>query len=110
VQTRLARHEVLDAAIRANPSLVAATERERREALSFPPYGGLAAISGDASAVTAVRENLAPILGIATGGDDRHLLVRAPDPRVLSDALAVAVPPVRTTGARLRVEVEPLRL
>jgi primosomal protein N' (replication factor Y) len=46
VQTRVPRHEVLDAVLHADPSRLTGPERERRAALRFPPTTSLALVSG----------------------------------------------------------------
>ena len=101
VQTRLPRHEVLQAALHADPERVAAAERPRRQVLGFPPAAAVALVSGEAAAefVAALKE--VDVLG----PDGDRWLVRAPDHRVLCDALAAAPRP----AGRLRVEVDPLR-
>jgi primosomal protein N' (replication factor Y) len=104
VQTRVARHEVLDAAVRADPGRLVAVERERRRELRLPPFTALALVSG--AAADAFVERLGRPLGIEVQGplDGRYLL-RAPDHRTLCDALAA----VERPPGRLRVEVDPLR-
>jgi primosomal protein N' (replication factor Y) len=105
LQTRLPGHEVVQAALHADPSRVAAAEVVRRRSLGFPPVKALALVSG-APAATFV-EGLAgrgeiEVLGPADG----RWLVRAPDHDTLGAALA-AVP--RPPG-RLRVAVDPPRI
>ncbi|CAN5152862.1 hypothetical protein BH24ACT1_BH24ACT1_00250 [soil metagenome] len=105
LQTRLPGHEVVQAALHADPGRVAAQERERRRALRFPPATAIALVSGPPAFdyVAGLREcDGVEVLGPA---DDRWL-VRAPDHQTLCDALA-AVP--RPPG-RLRVAVDPLRI
>ncbi|MGI8809563.1 MAG: hypothetical protein ACR2KK_17325 [Acidimicrobiales bacterium] len=103
VQTRLPSHEVIDAAVHADPSRLAVVEAARRAALRFPPETAVATVSGQAAAafVTALPVGAVEVLGPADG----RWLVRAVDHRTLCDALA-AIP--RPAG-RLRVEVDPLR-
>jgi primosomal protein N' len=104
VQTRVPRHEVLDAVLHADPGRLVATEAPRRQALGFPPYTALAAVSGPAAEafVSALGRPLGvEVLGPAAG----HWLLRAPDHRTLCDALA-GVP----RAGRVRVEVDPLRV
>jgi primosomal protein N' (replication factor Y) len=103
VQTRVPRHDVIDAVLHADPGRLAAAERTRREALQFPPARALAAISGEAAAafvagVGASVERLGP--------DGGQYLLRAPDHRTLADALAAAPRP----SGRLRIEVDPARV
>jgi primosomal protein N' (replication factor Y) len=105
VQTRLPRHEVLDAVLHADPGRLTAGERARREALGFPPATALAAISGPAAAEYVARldgDRRVEILGPA--GD--RWLIRAPDHPTLADALGGVVRP----PGRVRVEVDPLRV
>jgi primosomal protein N' (replication factor Y) len=102
VQTRLPDHEVIDAALHADPSRLAVVEAARRAALRFPPETAVAAVSGAAAPefVAGIRPGV-EVLGPA---NDRWLL-RAPDHRTLCDALAAAPRP----PGRLRIEVDPLR-
>ncbi|MGI8984520.1 MAG: hypothetical protein ACR2HM_08325, partial [Acidimicrobiales bacterium] len=102
VQTRMPTHEVLDAALHADPSRLAVVEAARRAALRFPPETAVATVSGQAAAafVAALPAGL-EILGPT---NDRWLL-RAPDHKALCDALAAT----RRPPGRLRIEVDPLR-
>jgi primosomal protein N' (replication factor Y) len=113
VQTRLPRHEVIEAAVRADPGLLAETERPRRKLLELPPYAALARLTGDApalSAAAAVLRGAGSDAGIGvSGGVDAAVLVRAPSAERLADALAAALAAGRPAG-RLRAEVDPLRV
>jgi primosomal protein N' (replication factor Y) len=105
VQTRVPHHEVIQAALHADPSRVADAELVRRTFLRFPPAGALADVSG----VAAPRfiESLGHPVGVdVLGPSDGHWLVRATDHQVLCDALAATPRP----PGRLRVEVDPLRI
>ena len=105
LQTRLPDHEVVAAALHADPARVAEAEAPRRAALGFPPAAAVASVSG--AAAEAFVAPLRGTLGLEVLGPlDGRWLVRAPDVAVLCDALA-AVP--RPAG-RLRVAVDPLRL
>jgi len=104
VQTRMPTHEVLDAALHADPSRLAVVEAARRAALRFPPETAVAAVSGHAAPafVEALPEDDAlEVLGPA---NDRWLL-RASDHKTLCDVLAATPRP----PGRLRIEVDPLR-
>jgi primosomal protein N' (replication factor Y) len=109
VQTGVPRHEVLDAALHADPGRLAAAERARREALALPPASALASVSG-AGAEEYLGRWLDPMArpdGIELlGPSDGAWLVRAATHRRLCDALATLERP----AARLRVDVDPLRL
>lgn len=113
VQTRLADHEVVLAALRGDPDLLARPERERREALRLPPARALALVSGEGSAgllasLATQRAGAGGGAGAAVEsaalGPDRFL-VRARDAAALADALEAAGRP--TTP--VRIEVDPWR-
>ncbi|MDQ6945717.1 MAG: hypothetical protein M3256_05445, partial [Actinomycetota bacterium] len=105
VQTRIPDHQVLAAATTADPDRATAGEREVRLALRWPPFAALAAVSGDGGAevVTGLRA-----LGSVEvlGPDHGRWLVRAADPSALADAFAA----LRRPAARVRIEVDPLRV
>jgi primosomal protein N' (replication factor Y) (superfamily II helicase) len=105
VQTHLPRHEVVQAALHADPSRVATAERERRELLRFPPVTAMAEVSG--AGAGAFAEALGHPLGVAVlGPSEGRWLVRAPDHATLCDALAATPRP----PGRLRVAVDPPRV
>ena len=104
VRTRLPDHEVLDAAVHADPGRLVAVEEPRRALLRLPPTTALALVSGDGADEFTKR-----LLGASEGrvevgstGSGRFL-VRAGGAATLADALASAGPP----GPRTRVEVDP---
>ncbi len=107
VQTRQPDHPVVAAAIRADPSIVATAERDRRRALGLSPYGAQARVSGPGAAefIAALRGAADPSVSIR-GPLDGDFLLRAPRHEPLLDRLARTPRPV----ARLRVEVDPLRV
>jgi primosomal protein N' len=95
-------HEVLDAAVHADPGRLTAAELARREALRLPPYTALAEVSGpDAAAMVASLPQSVERMG----PDGDRWLVRAPDHTILSDALASVTRP----RGRVRVVVDPAR-
>ena len=105
LQTRLAGHEVVDAALHADPSRLAVVESARRAALGFPPERAVATISGDAAG--AFVDALGGRSGVEVlGPGGERWLVRAADHRTLCDALA-ATPRPRGQG-RLRISVDPM--
>jgi primosomal protein N' (replication factor Y) len=105
VQTRVPRHEVLDAVLHADPGRMVAVEEPRRRQLAFPPFSALASVSG--AGAEAFMASYGRPLGVdVLGPADGRWLLRAPDHRTLCDSLAgVPRPP-----GRLRVEVDPRRL
>jgi primosomal protein N' (replication factor Y) (superfamily II helicase) len=115
VQTRVPDHEVIAAARSADPEIVADAERARRRVLGFPPFGGLAELSGAPDAVEVACASLRSVgglrvLGPSVAGTSARALVQAPSTEVVCDALAaVDLAPARARG-RLRVDVDPLRV
>jgi primosomal protein N' (replication factor Y) len=110
VQTRLPRHEVIEAAVRADPGLLADAEGPRRKLLDLPPHSALARLTGDAAALAAAAASLRSAAGIGVSeGGDSAVLVRAASSDHLADALATALAAGRPAG-RLRAEVDPLRV
>jgi primosomal protein N' (replication factor Y) len=118
VQTRLPRHEVIDAAVRADPALLADAERPRRKLLDLPPFAALARLTGDPPALAAAAVALRSAgggIGVSGGaagarsGSADAVLVRAPSADALATALAAALAAGRPAG-RLRAEVDPLRV
>jgi primosomal protein N' (replication factor Y) len=111
VQTRLPRHEVIEAAVRADPGLLAEAERPRRKLLDLPPYAALARLTGDPAALAAAAHALRSAgRGIGISGRNADaVLVRAPSAETLADVLASAMAVGRAAG-RLRAEVDPLRV
>jgi primosomal protein N' (replication factor Y) len=104
VQTRQPEHEVLQAALHADPARVAEAELERRRALQLPPYAALAAVSGEAAAEYLAPIDREAVVVVETG--EGEWLVRAPDTGTLCNTLAKLSRP----AGRVRVEVDPLRV
>jgi primosomal protein N' (replication factor Y) len=105
VQTFVPRHEAVQAALHADPARATVAERERRELLRFPPVTAMAEVSG-AAAPAFIAALGAPLDLEVLGPSDGRWLLRAPDHRVLCDALATAERP----AGRLRVAVDPARV
>ncbi|MDQ2825762.1 MAG: hypothetical protein M3Y04_02155, partial [Actinomycetota bacterium] len=104
VQTRLPGHEVIDAAVHADPSRLAVVESARRAALRFPPESAVATVSGQSAA--AFVATLAVVDGLdVLGPSDGRWLLRGVDHQVLCDAIARTPRP----PGRLRISVDPLR-
>ncbi len=105
VQTRQPEHEVILAAGRGDPSLVAVAERDRRRPLRLPPYGAQVSISGDGAA--ALIDSFGTVEGVQVRGplDDRWLL-RAESHAPILDRLAE----IERPAARVRIDVDPLRV
>ncbi len=103
VQTRLPDHEVLAAAVHADPSLLLDAERAVRRAIDLPPFGALATLRGPGAAELVDRVRAVGGPTVSELEEDRWLL-RAADHHVLCDALAAVGRP----EGRVRVEVDPV--
>jgi primosomal protein N' (replication factor Y) len=117
VQTRLPDHEVVVAARRGDPLPLVEADAGRRAALGFPPFGGLAEVSGAPEAVShacdAVAAAGATVLGPVTGSGSppsSRALVRAPALGALCDALAMPGVDAARAKGRLRIDVDPRRV
>lgn len=105
LQTRLPDHEVVQAALHADPAKVSNAEADRRDLLRFPPAAALAEVSGTAAGTFV--ESLGSPLGVEVMGPaNRRWLLRADDHHALCDALAATPRP----SGRLRISVDPLRI
>jgi primosomal protein N' (replication factor Y) len=104
VQTFEPRHEVIRAALLADPGMVAAHERERREMLGLPPFGAYAEVSGTGS--DEFVDSVPAVDGVVIVGGDGEYVARADDWMVLGRALSAGT---RPPGSRLRIAVDPPR-
>jgi primosomal protein N' (replication factor Y) len=101
VQTRMPHHEVIQAALLADPGRLSVSEAAVRAALGLPPDRALALISGEgADRFVQGLEHVE-----VNGPDAGRWLVRAADDDALASALAAAPRP----AGRLRIEVDPAR-
>jgi primosomal protein N' (replication factor Y) len=109
VQTTLPHHDVLQAALLADPTRLLATEWPRREALRFPPAAALAAVTGAGapefieSLRAAAADTGVDVSGTASAG----YLVRATTWTALGSALTATA---RSPKSKMRIEVDPPRL
>jgi primosomal protein N' (replication factor Y) (superfamily II helicase) len=116
LQTRLPDHEVVEAVRHGDPMRVVAAESPRRQALGFPPFGGLAELGGAPEAVAAACDAVAglglTVLGPVTDRLARssRALVRAPSTTALCDALAAPGVDAARAEGRLRIDVDPRRV
>jgi primosomal protein N' (replication factor Y) len=105
IQTFTPRHEVIQAALLADPARLVDGERQRRELLGLPPSRALARISGPGS--DEVAEQLRRDKAISVGGGSGAYLVTAATWDELGSALVAAE---RPKGSRLRIAVDPPRV
>ena len=105
LQTYLPDHDVIDAARFADPARGVEAWRPLRQALGFPPFGALAAVSGAGAEAYVDGLRAHPELTVMGPAEERYL-VRAATPDLLADALAATPRP----ADRLRVVVDPPRV
>ena len=107
IQTRLAEHPVVQAAVHADPGRVVDADFPLRKLLKFPPFSACALISGQASRAFVDAIGARAVLEILGDGEGAGpWLVRGEDHRQLCAELAATVRP----AGRLRIEVDPLRV
>lgn len=102
IQTFLPTHDVVRAALHADPGLMVPGELARREVLGLPPFGAIAEISGKGA-----DELVGGMIGasdIAVGGAAGQYVLKAADPLVLGAAINELE---RPPGSRLRIAVDP---
>lgn len=105
VQTRQPDHEVITSARKGDPAIVAIAERNRRQALALPPYGAQVALSG--AGATELVDAFGTVDGVQLRGPvEERWLIRAARLEPVLDRLAEIPRP----AARVRVEVDPLRI
>ena len=123
VQTRMPDHEVLAAAVHADPALLADPERELRLSLGLPPFGALALLRGPGAAAFAeglrALERRDGVVGgcrpVAGPGRRPHGPVRRPGRRAPPGRAAAGgggshrrlMPPVGTDAAAIAHRVRP---
>lgn len=106
LQTRMPDHEVVQAALHGDPTLVTEAERVRRAEFRFPPEVAMAEVSGEAAGAfaQALRDGGHAQVDVL-GPVDARWRITAPDHERLCNALdAVERPP-----GRLRLAVDPTR-
>ncbi|MDE0267539.1 MAG: hypothetical protein OXI96_00665 [Acidimicrobiaceae bacterium] len=120
IQTRQPNHPVVQAAVRADPSLVNQAEHDRRLTLGLPPFGVQVRVSGPGAesflaSLSTETETSAATLGEAAAFNNSvtirgplkgQYLLRATRYKGLLDALARTPRP----SERVRIEVDPLRI
>lgn len=105
LQTRVPTHEVIQAALHADPSQLSVIEAATRAALRLPPEVAMAELSGIGANQYADALRSAPGVQVIGPIRDRYL-VQASDHPTLCNSLATTPRP----SARLRVAVDPPRL
>ena len=104
VQTFIPHHEVIQAALLADPGRLTKRDRERRMMLGLPPFGAYGEISGTGS--DEFVASIPPVDGVVIAGENGSYVARADDWLVLGRAINAGT---RPTGARLRIAIDPNR-
>ena len=103
IQTRTPGHEVLQAALHADPSRFVTVDSERRAALRLPPFGAMALVSGQKA--DQFMHGVDKDAVFVSGPDNGSWMVTADDAETVSSALRAAPRP----PGRLRIEIDPRR-
>lgn len=104
VQTFQPHHDVVQAALHADPGRLVAVERERRMMLGLPPFGAYGEISGSGS--DEFVASIPPVDGVVIVGGEGEYVARAEEWMTLGAAINAGV---RPPGARLRIAIDPAR-
>lgn len=105
LQTHHPVHDLLDGLRRGDLTAFVDAETQRRRALSLPPFGALARISGPGADDAA--DQLSTSLHLSVARRDGEVLVRAATYDTLADVLTHLA---RTKNSRWRVAVDPPRV
>ncbi len=104
LQTFLPHHEVVQAALLADPGRIVDAERDQRRMLGLPPFGALAEIEGAGS--DEFVASIPAVAGVMIVGATGRYVARADDWMLLGATINQGV---RPPGARLRIAVDPPR-
>jgi len=111
IQTFEPDHDVVRAAVNADPNIVVEAERIRRQTLGLPPFASLAQVSGadvDEFIAAARAAASTSTVNLQVGRvDEKRALFRADSWSTLGRLLNSVE---RPAGSRLRVEVDPPRV
>lgn len=115
VQTALRDQDVVDALVSGRSRPFLEGEMKSRERFGFPPVGSLLAIEVDRAEgaqelLTKHIGSLATILGPAPAGDRTRWLLQGRNLDAARIALRPVVNTLRSHGARVRVDVDPIDL
>ena len=106
VQTRAPDHLVVQAAVRADPSVIREVMRGQREALQLPPFRAIALVEGAGAPIVAAALRGMPDAPIVDGPPEGPFLVRGRN----HPHLCAKLSKVERPSERVRIEVDPLRM
>lgn len=106
LQTHCAQHELFGALNSLDFDTLSKHESDRRRALSFPPFGSLAHITGAGTSVFAAELATNMLVNVATLGDD-DVVVRGAS---ASDLVSTLQSTPKPKGSRLKVQIDPPRI
>jgi primosomal protein N' (replication factor Y) (superfamily II helicase) len=104
VQTFIPDHEVIQAALLADPGRLTKSDRDRRMMLGLPPFGAYGEISGTGS--DEFVASIPPVEGVVIVGENGAYVARADNWLALGRAINAGT---RPHGARLRIAIDPPR-
>ncbi|WP_300622913.1 hypothetical protein [Ilumatobacter sp.] len=104
IQTFVPHHDVVQAALLADPGRMVEAERSRRAMLGLPPFGAYAEIRGAGS--DEFVGSVEPSGDVVIAGGDGDYVARADSWTALGHTLSTGV---RPAGSRLRIAVDPPR-
>lgn len=118
IQTYLATHPVLDAAMKGSSEVAMESVLAEREVAQLPPFARAVTVTLKGAEASSLAHALAKSV-VGAGGaahgpqidkDESRLLVIARDPIRVWPVLAESAAVARAAGCRVRTEVDPLRL
>lgn len=106
LQTHSPQHELFGAVMSLDFTALLNHECDRRRALSMPPFGSLARISGVGTSAFATELAANMLINVATLGDD-DVIVRAAS---VSDLVTTLQTTPKPKGSRLKIQIDPPRI
>ena len=106
LQTHSPQHELFGAVTSLDFTALLNHECDRRRALSMPPFGSLARVTGIGTSAFATGLATNMLINVATLGDD-DVLVRAAS---VSDLVTTLQTTPKPKGSRLKIQIDPPRI
>jgi primosomal protein N' (replication factor Y) len=106
LQTHSAQHELFRAVVTLDFDTLLKHECDRRRALSMPPFGSLARITGAGTSTFATELASNMLVNVAALGEN-DVIVRAVS---VNDLIATVQSTPRPKGSRLKIQIDPPRV